>query len=224
MYREALMIKSPRGALIEAVLERPKHGRDGAQDDSLIGGIALVAHPHPLHGGTMDNKVVHTLSKAFVECNMAALRFNFRGIGASEGHYDAGEGESEDLLFLTQWMREKFPNRPLYAGGFSFGAFVTAKMAHEHPNINLSRMVLVGTPTKRFLVQEVAEQTIVVHGSLDETVPLNDVLTWAAPQKLAVLVLAGADHFFHQRLIQLRHLIISALRDGTVPLTINSPH
>lgn len=187
----------------------------GDAPDDIINpvAVAIIAHPHPLHGGTMDNKVVQTLAKAFMECGMVVLRFNFRGVGESEGSYDSGQGECDDMVVLADWLRNKFPGKPLYAGGFSFGAFVTV---NAHATTSFERMVLVGAAVGRFNVAPVPTTTIIIHGSLDDTVPLLQVLTWAEPQQLIVHVIAGADHFFHQRLIPLRHLIISMLRDSAI--------
>jgi len=165
-------------------------------------GIALVAHPHPLHGGTLDNKVVQTLARAFVELGYAAWRPNFRGVGASEGRYDEGRGEIEDLAAVLAHAGAP-QARPVLAG-FSFGAAAQARLAQR---IAPGRMVLVGVAVNRFDAPAVPADTIVIHGERDATVPLADVLAWAAPQDLPVVVVPGADHFFHRRLQVLRAIV-----------------
>jgi len=160
-------------------------------------GVALIAHPHPLFGGTHDNKVVQTLARAFVELGYAAWRPNFRGVGKSEGRHDEGRGEVEDLVAVLAHAKAVNP----VLAGFSFGAamqaMLGAKMASE-------RVVLVGTAVTSFELPPVPAGTLVIHGEADDTIPLKAVLDWARPQDLAVLVLPGADHFFHRKLPALR--------------------
>jgi hypothetical protein len=160
-------------------------------------GLALVAHPHPLFGGTLDNKVVQTLARAFVELGYVAWRPNFRGVGASEGRHDEGRGEVEDLAAVLAHTGAK---KPVLAG-FSFGAAMAAKLGARVP---CERMVLVGTAVTNQEVPPVAAGTLVIHGEVDETIPLAAVLDWARPQELPVLVLPGADHFFHRKLPALK--------------------
>jgi len=177
--------------------------------EHALRGVAVIAHPHPLFGGTMDNKVVQTLARAFVLCGWRAVRFNFRGVGGSAGVYDHGVGELQDMLAVVQ---DQAPQGPLALGGFSFGAFVTshaiAALAPERP---LDKLVLVGTAVSRFAVAPVATElhgrTLVVHGEADDTVPLADVMDWARPQKLPVTVIPGVEHFFHGQLTLLRTLV-----------------
>jgi alpha/beta superfamily hydrolase len=163
-------------------------------------GIALIAHPHPLYGGTLDNKVVQTLARAFVELGYAAWRPNFRGVGASEGAHDAGRGEVDDLAAV---LAHTGAARPVLAG-FSFGAAVQAKLAARVAPV---RMVLVGTAVTNLELPPVPAGALVIHGELDETVPLAAVLDWARPQELPVLVVPGADHFFHRKLPALRQAV-----------------
>ena len=168
-------------------------------------GLALVAHPHPLFGGTLDNKVVQTLARAFVELGYTVWRPNFRGVGRSEGSHDEGRGELEDLVAVIEHLKNE---KPVLAG-FSFGAAVQARLAQrlvEEGN-PASRMVLVGVAVKRLNVLPVPAGTIVIHGEEDSTVLLADVLAWARPQDLPVVVVPGADHFFHRRLHILRAII-----------------
>jgi len=160
-------------------------------------GIALIGHPHPLFGGTLDNKVVQTLARAFVELGYAAWRPNFRGVGASEGHHDEGRGEVEDLAAVLAHAQAA---RPVLAG-FSFGAAMAAKLAAR---VQSERVVLVGTAVTNQAVPPVPAGTLVIHGEADETIPLAAVLDWARPQELPVLVVPGADHFFHRKLPTLK--------------------
>lgn len=177
-------------------------------------GHAVVAHPHPLHGGTMDNKVVQTLARALVQCGWTTLRFNFRGVGASQGAHDHGAGETRDLLALVQQLA---PQGPLALAGFSFGAYVaTQALAALHPARQIGKVVLVGTAAARFDVAPIApelhERTLIVHGELDDTVALSSVLDWARPQGLPVLVMPGGGHFFHGQLTLLKNCVVRHLR------------
>jgi alpha/beta superfamily hydrolase len=168
-------------------------------------GVALVAHPHPLHGGTLDNKVVQTLARAFVELGYTAWRPNFRGVGRSEGGHDEGRGELEDLAVVIAHLKSEQP----VLAGFSFGAAIQARLAQRlaQEGNPASRMVLVGVAVRLVPVPPVPAGTIVIHGEEDSTVPLADVLAWAKPQELPVVVVPGADHFFHRRLHILRAII-----------------
>ncbi len=163
-------------------------------------GLALVAHPHPLHGGTLDNKVVQTLARALVELGYAAWRPNFRGVGASEGAWDGGRGEVEDLAAV---LAHAGGGAPVLAG-FSFGAAMQARLAER---VTPQRMVLVGLAVAGFEVPPVPGDTLLVHGERDETVPLAALIDWARPQELPVVVVPGADHFFHRRLGVLRAIV-----------------
>ena len=184
-------------------------------------GTAVIAHPHPLFGGTMENKVVQTLARAFVQSGWQAVRFNFRGVGASQGSHDEGRGELQDLLAVVAQYAQGYAQGQsdpadvpgaLALAGFSFGAFVTsqavAQLAAQRP---ISSIVLVGTAASRFAVAPVPEdlhaRTLVVHGEQDDTVPLADVMNWARPQKLPVTVIPGVEHFFHGQLPLLRSLV-----------------
>ena len=163
-------------------------------------GIALIAHPHPLFGGTLDNKVVQTLARAFVELGHEAWRPNFRGVGETEGTHDDGRGELEDLAAIIEHVK---PAR-LALAGFSFGAGVQVMLAQR---VKTERLVLVGVAVTRFQLPNVQPGTLVIHGEQDDTVPLATVLDWARPQDLPVVVLPGADHFFHRKLHILRGLV-----------------
>lgn len=177
-------------------------------------GVAVIAHPHPLFGGTMQNKVVQTLARAFVQCGWSAVRFNFRGVGASGGQYDHGLGEALDMRAVIEQVAA--PGVPLALAGFSFGAFVTSHVvAAEWTQRPIEKIVLVGTAASRFEVApvppEAHERTLVIHGEVDETVPLSSVMNWARPQSLPVTVVPGCEHFFHGQLPLLKGLVVRHL-------------
>ncbi len=195
--------------VIEVQRDRPGDA-DGAR------GIAVIAHPHPLFGGTMDNKVVQTLARAFVACGWTAVRFNFRGVGASEGVHDEGRGECEDMLEVVEQLA---PEGPLAIAGFSFGAFVASGAAEKlWASRDVRQLVLIGTAASRFSVAtlpaDAHERTLVVHGEADDTVPLSAVMDWARPQSLPVTVVPGGGHFFHGQLPLLKSLVVRHLRAG----------
>jgi uncharacterized protein len=173
-------------------------------------GVALVAHPHPLHGGALDNKVTQTLAWAFRDLGYVSLRPNFRGVGQSAGVHDKGIGETDDLQRVAHWAAQRFGNPQTVLAGFSFGSYVQIRLAQR---IAVERMVLVGTAVGRisgdreYALANVPPDTLVIHGELDETVPLANVLAWAAPQELPVVVIPGADHFFHRRLHIIRGIV-----------------
>lgn len=212
---------------IEALVDEPLATQSGA-----LQGVAVIAHPHPLFGGTMDNKVVQTLARAFVQCGWRAVRFNFRGVGASDGVHDEGRGEAQDMLaVIAQALRGQalgadalVPAAGAVAlAGFSFGAFVTSHVvaalgAEQAPR----KLVLVGTAATRFDVAPIAPalhaHTLVLHGEVDDTVPLSDVLQWARPQILPVTVIPGTGHFFHGQLPLLRSLVVRHLHADVSPL------
>ena len=201
---QSLSLKGQVG-LVEALLDTPEAGQ--------FVGTAVIAHPHPLFGGTMQNKVVQTLAKAFVQSGWRALRFNFRGVGASEGAHDDGRGEANDMLEVIGQMA---PEGRLALAGFSFGAFVTSHVVHHlAPLRRVDKLVLVGTAASRFEVAPIAPelhpQTLVLHGEQDDTVPLASVLDWARPQTLPVTVIPGVAHFFHGQLPLLKNLVVRHL-------------
>ena len=181
---------------------------------AAVRGLAVIAHPHPLHGGTMDNKVVQTLARAAVGAGFRAVRFNFRGIGGSAGRWDEGRGEVDDALAVVQALRPGLPaDAPLLLAGFSFGGYVASQVAARLAAAGEPawRLVLVGPAVVNFEVAPVAAGTLVVHGETDDVVPLAAVLDWARPQQQPVTVLPGAGHFFHGLLPPLRHLVQAAL-------------
>ncbi|MBC3920519.1 alpha/beta hydrolase [Undibacterium sp. CY18W] len=178
-------------------------------------GLALVAHPHPLYGGTMDNKVAQTLARTFTGLGYAAVRMNFRGVDQSAGTYDAGLGETDDMELLLKAMRVRFPGLPLALAGFSFGTFVQARLQQrlqERPQESgqpAERLALVGAAAGKWDMPLIPANTILVHGELDDTIPLSAVLDWLRPQDIPVTVIPGADHFFHRRLHHIKQLITS---------------
>jgi alpha/beta superfamily hydrolase len=173
---------------------------DGPESPAI--GVALIAHPHPLFGGTLDNKVVQTLARAFVELGYEAWRPNFRGVGETEGTHDEGRGELEDLAAIVAHLK---PER-LALAGFSFGAGVQVLLSQR---VKAEKLVLVGVAVTRFQLPPVQQGTLVIHGENDDTVPLPTVLDWARPQELPVVLVPGADHFFHRKLHILRALVRS---------------
>ena len=182
---------------------------DAAKGDVL--GVALVAHPHPLFGGTMDNKVAQTLAKTLNELGYITVRPNFRGVGKTAGVHDNGMAEQEDTLRVIDWMRAEFgAEQPLVLAGFSFGSYVISRVAEtlKASGRAVQRRVMIGTAAGKWDVATVAEDTIVIHGELDDTIPLSAVMRWAEPQDLPVTVIAGADHFFHRRLHVLKRIIL----------------
>jgi alpha/beta superfamily hydrolase len=184
-------------------------------------GVAVIAHPHPLFGGTRDNKVVQTLARALLATGHACWRPNFRGVGDSDGSHDQGNAETDDLLAVVAAARAH-PSatgaaaQALVLAGFSFGSFVQTRVASRlrEQSEPARRLILVGTAASRFPVEPVPADTLVIHGELDDTVPLQSVLDWARPQDLPVVVLPGADHFFHRRLPIIKRLVVAALGHG----------
>ncbi|MDO9075530.1 MAG: alpha/beta hydrolase [Rubrivivax sp.] len=198
---QRLMVAGPAGDIACAV--------DAPAAGVAPRGVAVVCHPHPQHGGTMDNKVVMTLARAFVALGYASVRFNFRGVGTSQGRWDEGRGEVDDALAVVQAQR--VAGRPLLLASFSFGGFVASQAAARlAPEAAAERLVLVGPATSRFPLAAVPADTLVVHGELDDVVPLASVFDWARPQALPVTVLPGAGHFFHGQLSVLKQIVLAA--------------
>ena len=183
-------------------------------------GVAVIAHPHPLFGGTMDNKVVQTLARAFVQCGWTAVRFNFRGVGGSAGSHDEGRGELDDLLAVVQHAAPP-GDGVLALAGFSFGAFVTTHaFARLHASRRIEKLVLVGTSVSRAAAAPIDAaahfNTLVVHGEQDDTVLLAAVFDWARSQALPVTVVPGVGHFFHGQLPLLKNLVVRHLASPSV--------
>lgn len=203
---EKLLVEGVSGR-IELALDWPA---------SAANGIVYIGHPHPLYGGTFDNKVVATIARTFAGLGWVAVRPNFRGVGGSAGKHDEGEGETEDFLHLIDVLpglpavQSRVSDQlPVALAGFSFGSFVAAKAAQTLAASNRPPryVVLVGAAAAKWPMPNAMRDTLVIHGELDETIPLADVLDWARPQDLPIVVIPGADHFFHRRLGVLKRLI-----------------
>ena len=197
---QRLHIAGPAG-LLELAIDEPT---------GPVHGVALVLHPLPTHGGTMDNKVVQTLAKGCTQLGYRAVRFNFRGVGASQGAFDNGPGEIEDALAVV--AAQRVDGMPFVLAGFSFGAFVATKLAEQLAQAQqpVDRLALIGLAASRFPAASVPAQSLVVHGEQDDVVPLTAVLDWARPQALPVTVVPGAGHFFHGQLPLLKRLLLQA--------------
>jgi len=212
---QRLTVAGPAGAL-ECALDAPA---------GALRGVAVICHPHPQHGGTMDNKVVQTLARALLQLGYRSVRFNFRGVGASQGVWDEGQGEVDDALAVVAAQRE--PGLPLVLAGFSFGGYVAAQAAHLLPaDARAERLLLVGPSTERQQVPAVPEDTIVIHGELDDVVPLAATLDWARPQSLPVIVVPGGGHFFHGQIVLLKNIVLRAWHGAAIrpsPATHHTP-
>lgn len=199
---QRLVIAGPAGA-IESAVDAPAEGVE-------VRGVAVVCHPHPQHGGTMDNKVVQTLARALVQLGWRSVRFNFRGVGGSVGAWAEGAGEVDDALAVIRASRAA--GEPLVLAGFSFGAWVAAEAASRLDERDRpQRMVLVGPSTERQTMASVPADSLVIHGETDDVVPLAATLAWARPQALPVLVFPGVGHFFHGQLGLLKNTVVQAL-------------
>ena len=199
---EKRLVPGPAGQ-IEVAIDLPAGG-------AVPAGTALICHPNPTQGGTMDNKVVQTLARAFIQLGWRAVRFNFRGIGRSEGGWDEGRGEIDDALAVLDAVR--IPDEALVLAGFSFGGYVASRAAQRVADAGqpARRLVLVGPATSRFDTAAVPADTVVIHGEVDDVVPLASVLDWARPQSLPVTVVPGVGHFFHGQLPLLKSLVVRA--------------
>ena len=207
---ERRTLEGPVGR-IECVLERPV---------GMVRGFAFIGHPHPLYGGSLDNKVAATLARAFLALGWVAVRPNFRGVGQSEGTHDNGRGETQDFLFLVdqvprlaQWKLLLSTPVPIALAGFSFGAFVAASAAQQLAQRSrpVQALVLIGTPAGKWPVPAVEPAAVVIHGEVDETIALTEVLAWARESDVPVIVIPSADHFFHRRLTTLKRLVMQNL-------------
>ncbi|MBL8459366.1 MAG: alpha/beta hydrolase [Zoogloea sp.] len=204
MATENALINGPDGP-IDLIIDTP----------DIVRGIALVCHPHPLFHGANTNKVAHTLARVFRELGYAALRPNFRGVGKSVGKHDNGIAETEDMLSVISWAQSRWGGLPLALGGFSFGAYVQTRVAARLADgvTPAERIVLVGTAAgevtgaRSYTTLPVPPGSLIIHGEKDETVALGNVLAWADPQELPVVVVPGADHFFHGKLHIIRQII-----------------
>ncbi|MFT3664147.1 alpha/beta hydrolase [Piscinibacter sp.] len=199
------LVPGPAGA-IECAIDAPERVDEA--------GLALICHPHPQHGGTMDNKVAQTLARAVLALGWRSVRFNFRGVGASEGRWDEGRGEIDDALAVLAALRRE--HEPLLLAGFSFGAYVAAQAAARLPDdAKAQRLALVGPSTQKQQLPAVPADTVVIHGEADDVVPLAATFDWARPQALPVTVFPGTGHFFHGQLALLKNVLVQQLRTGS---------
>jgi uncharacterized protein len=211
-----LRLPGPAGAIeIACGVPERKDARDG---------VAIVCHPHPLQGGTMFNKVATTLDRAFVELGLSTVRFNFRGVGKSEGAHDEGRGETDDLIAVAEWVRREKPGAALWLAGFSFGSYVVLRAAAR---LAPAQLVLVAPPVGRWDFSGIEWPqcpALIVQGTEDDIVDPQAVYAWAEQQTpLPTLVrMAGAGHFFHRRLIDLRGAVRNGVRDNLPPLSATS--
>ncbi len=194
-----LTIPRADGGVVETLVEYPLQAPRG---------IALIAHPHPLHGGSLNNKVVYMLARAALSCALIAVRPNFRGVGKSTGQYDHGVGETEDLLTVAAAIERRHPGLPWSLLGFSFGAYVQHRLVERWP---AQRLILVGPPLTRFAFAPPRIPTAIVHGAADELTPLAIVEDYARRHDLSLFVIDQASHFFHGRLIELRQTVRDCL-------------
>jgi uncharacterized protein len=197
---QRVLLSGPAGTL-ECAIDLP---------DCAERGVAVICHPNPVFGGTLDNKVVQTLVRALVQLGWRCVRFNFRGVGASEGTWDEGRGEVDDAMAVVQAQRA--PGQPLVLAGFSFGGYVACEAASRLALAlsPASHLVLVGPSTQNHRLSPAAcPNTLVVHGECDEVVPLSHTLDWARAQTLPVVVMPGAGHFFHGQLSALKNVVLA---------------
>ncbi|MBT8136255.1 MAG: alpha/beta hydrolase [Gammaproteobacteria bacterium] len=200
---ERLQLAGPAGEL-ETMVESPPGPA----------GVAVICHPHPLYHGTMTNKVVHTLARAFNDLNYAAVRFNFRGVGNSGGEYADAIGETDDVLAVADWARQRWADLPLWLAGFSFGSYVSL---HAAARVQPHGLVSVAVPVQRFDVGALRQPQcpwIVIQGDHDELVEADEVVTWIDSLEPGpeLVVLEGVDHFFHGRLRELRQVVTSLVQ------------
>jgi uncharacterized protein len=206
----SLLLPGAAGAIEIAVAVPGEGARDG---------VAIICHPHPLQGGTMFNKVVTTLDRALGELGLATVRFNFRGVGRSEGAHDEGRGETEDLVAIAEWVRREKPGAALWLAGFSFGSYVALR---EAASIAPQQMILIAPPVGRWDFSGIAWPAcpvLIVQGGDDDVVDPAAVAEWAAQQEPppTFVRMAEAGHFFHRRLIDLRGAVRNGVRDNVPP-------
>ncbi len=211
---ERVRIAGPAGE-IEALVERPAD--DGIEQQAVAGAVGsrfgVVCHPHPLYGGTLDNKVVYTLARAFVDMGVPAIRFNFRGVGASAGSYDEGRGETADALAVIAYGRERWPGAALWLAGFSFGGAVAVRAAAR---ARPETLVLAAPGITRVAMEAIPSPScpwLIVQGDADDVIEPAAVLEWGKRQSVApaVRLLPGAGHFFHGRLHEVRAVVLEFL-------------
>jgi alpha/beta superfamily hydrolase len=201
------LLRGPAGP-IECAVDVPEAGEERPA-------TIIICHPHPQHGGTMHNKVVTILERAMRELGLRTLRFNFRGVGQSEGEYDDGYGETDDLFAVAEWVRRTRPDDALWLGGFSFGAFIATRAAL---NLDVGQLITIAPPVHRYAFDSLRHPEcpwLVVHGDEDEVVNVESVVTWANALKPPpdLVIMKDADHYFHRRIMDLRGLLKNGVRD-----------
>jgi uncharacterized protein len=207
LHTQRSSMQGPVGALALAI-------DDVNASDGPAKGVAIICHPHPVHGGTMDNKVAQTLARACVQAGWRAVRFNFRGVGASAGAWDEGRGEVDDAMAVLQ--AHAAPGTTVLLAGFSFGGYVAATLAERAAATHqVAQVVLIGPATQTFTVPPVPQHALVVHGEHDDVVPLSATMDWARPQVLPVVVVPAGGHFFHGQLGLLKQLVVRHLTGVT---------
>lgn len=196
---EIQSIPGPEG-ILEAVVSKPS--------DIIKPYIGIVCHPHPLQGGTMNNKVVHTVVKSFLDNGMIAIRFNFRGVGKSAGHYANGIGEIDDVLAVINWAKQLWPMHEVCLAGFSFGAYVSLRASLESP---VKMLISIAPAVTHQNFDQLAPNApwVIIHGDADELIPVQAVMDWIAQSeaKPELIRIANASHFFHGKLIELREIL-----------------
>ena len=194
--RHKLRIPTPGGRM-ETVIDDP----GTSPDDPARKGLMLIAHPHPLQGGSLDNKVVHTLARVATDHGYVAVRPNFRGVGMSEGSYDRGIGETEDMLAIIEFVSKNYPGLPWRLAGFSFGGYVQHRVARH---ISTDCLILVAPAVNLYIFDAPSPATRIIHGDQDEIVPLVEAQAYAGSHHVPLTVIHGCDHFFHGKLAELK--------------------
>ena len=199
--RQELHLRGPAGRL-ECIVDLP-------EPEEARPGTFVICHPHPLHGGTMHNKVVTIMERSMRELGLNTVRFNFRGVGESDGSYDDGYGETDDLFAVTEWVRRTRPGDALWLGGFSFGSYITLRAAQ---NLKLGQLISIAPAVSRFSFDDLQRPDcpwLIIQGDEDEVVPFDEVRDYVETVEPPpdFLVMEHADHFFHRRLMDLRGLL-----------------
>lgn len=202
------LLRGPAG-LIECAVDVP-------EAEAARPGTIIICHPHPEHGGTMHNKVVTILERSMRELGLRTVRFNFRGVGESEGQYDDGYGETDDLFAVAEWVRRTRPDDSLWLGGFSFGSYITTRAAL---NLDVGQLISIAPPVDRYAFESLHHPEcpwLVVQGDEDEVVNVDIVSNWAGKLKPPpeLVIMQKADHFFHRRIMDLRGLLKNGVRDN----------
>ena len=205
------LLRGPMGA-IECATDTPEPGEERPA-------TIVICHPHPLHGGTMHNKVVTILERSMRELGLRTVRFNFRGVGGSEGEHDDGYGETDDLFAVVEWVRRTRPDDELWLGGFSFGSYIALRAAL---NLDIGQLILIAPPADRYEFDALRHPEcpwLVIQGDEDEVVSIEVVESWIGTLKPApeLIVMKEADHFFHRRLMDLRGLLKNGVREQLPP-------